>query len=229
MQVKVFRNLTKGCYSIQARGPKGFRTVAHADSVMLDDVIFKVSEAGRQRVLETGKKQVHAFVCGELVGFTGEPRRQPDDAETYAELINYRMLLPETIEGWMHDLIDIRGVHYNPRKAATFMSGGSPIMVAGKVVMLSVGVFAETLSQAQYNAAETYAVALCDLRRARTHYRSAEHIADLKRIVWNASAPDDRTLWAAIDRVRSAFGTNLSIQWAYQALDVARLFNPSKQ
>ena len=67
MQVRVYRNLTKRCWSIQLFIPgKGWRLLKHADLVSLDNAFPIVYEAGRQRVIREGKKYVHAFICGEL-------------------------------------------------------------------------------------------------------------------------------------------------------------------
>jgi hypothetical protein len=60
--VEVYRNLHKGCYSIRQNGI----VRCHCDEVQLTNVIFKVSQAGRRRVLETRKKNVHAVVVGSL-------------------------------------------------------------------------------------------------------------------------------------------------------------------
>ncbi len=64
--VRVFRNLTTKKdtikYSIWQKG----RLVAHATSVHLRDVSFKVLESGRQNTLTLGRKFVHAFVVGYL-------------------------------------------------------------------------------------------------------------------------------------------------------------------
>lgn len=76
MRVRVFRNLTRRCLSMQARTPTGWRTIAHAESVVLRDATFRVSEAGRQRVLATGRKTVHAWAEGELMEWTGETREE---------------------------------------------------------------------------------------------------------------------------------------------------------
>ena len=66
MKVFVYRNLTKKCFSIMAlEGEKKGRVIAHRHFVDLTDVTFKVSEAGRQRVLKTGHKNVHAGLVGE--------------------------------------------------------------------------------------------------------------------------------------------------------------------
>lgn len=40
-------------------------------SANLENVTFKVSEAGRQRVLREGRKNVHAYIIGDLVD--GQP------------------------------------------------------------------------------------------------------------------------------------------------------------
>jgi hypothetical protein len=65
MRVYVYFNLHRKCFSIKALegGLKG-RVVAHRDAVLIHDATFKVSEAGRQRVLREKRKNVHAGVCG---------------------------------------------------------------------------------------------------------------------------------------------------------------------
>lgn len=60
MKVKVYRNLHRKCLSVVHKG----YVVAHVDTIALNDVEFKVSEVGRQRVLATKSKNVHAFVTG---------------------------------------------------------------------------------------------------------------------------------------------------------------------
>jgi len=64
--VRVYRNLTRNCYSIQ----QGGIVKAHADSVALEDVSWTVSQPGRRRVIRDGKKNVHAFAVGHLVPAT---------------------------------------------------------------------------------------------------------------------------------------------------------------
>jgi hypothetical protein len=65
MKVFVYFNLHRKCFSIKAlEGPDKGRVVAHRDGVLLFDGTFKVSEAGRQRVLRERKKNVHAGVVG---------------------------------------------------------------------------------------------------------------------------------------------------------------------
>lgn len=73
MNVRVYRNLHKTktdgspVYSVQTKQEKGWRLDHHATHVLLKNVTFKVSEAGRQSCLSKGQKVVHAYVCGETV------------------------------------------------------------------------------------------------------------------------------------------------------------------
>lgn len=62
--VRVFRNWKRGCYNIM----QGTHVVS-AHSVEIADVSFMVRESGRQRMLRTGRKNVHAYAVGTLVGF----------------------------------------------------------------------------------------------------------------------------------------------------------------
>jgi hypothetical protein len=68
--VDVYFNLHRKCWSIRDR--KTRRVVAHADSVVLSDVTFRVSAAGNARVRAEGRKNVHAFARGTVVNFDGE-------------------------------------------------------------------------------------------------------------------------------------------------------------
>ncbi len=65
MKVFVYYNLHKHCWSLKAlEGKDKGRVVAHADDVMVYLAKCKVSEAGRQRVLNEQRKNVHAGVVG---------------------------------------------------------------------------------------------------------------------------------------------------------------------
>ena len=67
---RAYWNLHKGCVSVQAMvdGPNGPRwlVVDHVDELRLHSVEFKVYQSGRQQVLDTGSKTVHAYVIGML-------------------------------------------------------------------------------------------------------------------------------------------------------------------
>lgn len=65
MKVFVYFNLHKKCWSVKAlEGPSKGRVIQHAATIALRNVTFKVSEAGRQRVLRERKKNVHAGAVG---------------------------------------------------------------------------------------------------------------------------------------------------------------------
>ncbi len=72
---RVYRNIRRACWSIQQRdGSKGWRVVAHATWAHLTDASFVVSQAGRARVLRQGRKNVHAYVVGNLTGWGSEEK-----------------------------------------------------------------------------------------------------------------------------------------------------------
>jgi len=62
-QVEIYKNLHNGLFSVRQNG----LVVAHVESFWLADVIFRVSEKGRQKVIRERKKYVHAFVIGKLL------------------------------------------------------------------------------------------------------------------------------------------------------------------
>lgn len=69
-QVRVYRHLRKHCFTIQDH--QTGLVVAHADPVTLKDVVFRVSEAGRQRLLRDNIRNIHALAIGTLQGFYAE-------------------------------------------------------------------------------------------------------------------------------------------------------------
>lgn len=69
MKVFVYYNLHKKVFSVRAlEGDRRGLVIAHVREIGLTDVTFKVSEAGRQRVLRERKKNVHAGVVGQWSG-----------------------------------------------------------------------------------------------------------------------------------------------------------------
>ena len=90
--VRVFRNLTHGCYSILQNG----KLKASARQVLLSDVEFTVRESGRQRMLKENTRNVHAFAVGQLIDYV--------HAQDSREL----------------ELIVGRTVTYNPRQRGVF-------------------------------------------------------------------------------------------------------------
>lgn len=68
MRVFVYFNLHKKVWSVRAlEGPDKGRVIQHVSSLVLTQCAFKVSEAGRHRVLREKQKNVHAGIVGTLV------------------------------------------------------------------------------------------------------------------------------------------------------------------
>ncbi|WP_214796620.1 MULTISPECIES: hypothetical protein [unclassified Exiguobacterium] len=74
-RVKVYRNLHNGKFSIQ--DAKTGLVLGYSDKVKLTDVKFKVNEAGRRRVIQEQRKNVHAFLVGNFAGHDTEERSEP--------------------------------------------------------------------------------------------------------------------------------------------------------
>ena len=68
-KVQVYFNLHKKCFSVKDK--KTRLVIAHVNSICLENVVFKVSEKGRQRVLSEKRKNVHAVVEGDITGVEG--------------------------------------------------------------------------------------------------------------------------------------------------------------
>jgi hypothetical protein len=67
----IYRNLNKArrepkrnVWSLRTKVNGRPKVVGHAENVMLTDVVFKVSESTRQRVIDRQRKSVCAFVRG---------------------------------------------------------------------------------------------------------------------------------------------------------------------
>jgi hypothetical protein len=63
----VYFNLHRACWSLMLRG----KVTGHASALHVDQPTFVVREGGRQRVLREGRKNVHAFVVGDVSMATG--------------------------------------------------------------------------------------------------------------------------------------------------------------
>lgn len=131
--VEVYFNLHKRVFSV--RDVKTRRVIAHTRNLILKDVTFKVSEAGRQRVLREKRKNVHAVVRGEIIpGFLHLKDRVPvppggDPDDISPEAVKYNPYKYETF-------VTVSG--HRPVKTARFVSlrimehedGNYPVMVA---------------------------------------------------------------------------------------------------
>lgn len=63
MRIEAYRNLNRNCWSIRSKG----LVIEHRDEVWLGDCQFIVQPGGRQRCIQTGRRNVHAYVTGELL------------------------------------------------------------------------------------------------------------------------------------------------------------------
>ena len=93
IKVRVYRKLPRGHFSVMANeGEHKGRVLIHSDHVLIKAVNFRVYEkSGRQSVLKTGHKNVHAYADGVLLSIskqdittsveneiTYDPKRNPE-------------------------------------------------------------------------------------------------------------------------------------------------------
>jgi hypothetical protein len=62
----------------------GKKVIAYINRLFLRDVIFKVSEKGRQRVIRTKHKNVHAYIEGYITDVSESYIGGPDETLDYA-------------------------------------------------------------------------------------------------------------------------------------------------
>lgn len=121
--VYVYRNLAAGrskrIYSVMQDG----RVVRHVSAIMLRDVTFIVREKARQRVLQTGRKAVHAFAKGWVIGSRFGQNRFGRLART---------------------------IQYNPYNSGSFTSTLGSVVDARTVILNQHGMTAEFLHTVDY-------------------------------------------------------------------------------
>ena len=111
MRVEVYFNLHKHTWSV--RSAKTGRVLLHTDEVHINNPTFVVRKAGRERVLREGKKNVHAFVRGDITVF------DDFDPEYHPNYLDYTLVM------------------YNPYKFDTFVDvhDTSPIRTAKRAFL----------------------------------------------------------------------------------------------
>jgi len=68
-RVEVYWNFRRKLFSVRSlEGSDKGRVIDRVNAIILSNVEFKVSEAGRQRVLRDQRKNVHAVIRGEWQG-----------------------------------------------------------------------------------------------------------------------------------------------------------------
>jgi hypothetical protein len=117
MRVETYYNLHRKCLSYRESGGR----VYHARTLVLNNVTLAVQPAGRERVRREGKKNVHAFVRGEI-GYI----RYLDDADD-GDITTNNM----ERQGY-------RRITYNPYKFDSFVYADThePVTSARQVVVM---------------------------------------------------------------------------------------------
>ena len=69
LRVMVYYNLHKKTFSVQYKG----KIILYADYVKLGNVEFRVREGGKEKVRQEMRKNVHAFVIGDLLDYCQYP------------------------------------------------------------------------------------------------------------------------------------------------------------
>ena len=99
VRAQVYKNLNLKLWSV--RNPKTGRVIAHASHVTMVDVVFRVQEGARQRVIERRCRTVHAYAVGEVTSHGAH--------------------VPFRGRGWTR-------VRYNPYKSENFVTvSGRPV------------------------------------------------------------------------------------------------------
>jgi hypothetical protein len=112
LKVFVYFNLHKKVFSVKAmEGINKGLVIAHTNNIELLNVAFKVSQAGRNRVLLEKKKNVHAGVVGAFKSF---------------EQVNTS---------------ELKTAYYNPYKTKTFLDGDQALHTADYAVLDNRSVF----------------------------------------------------------------------------------------
>ena len=114
-KVAIYRNLHKNCLSVQSRERVDYgKVIAYCKSIFVKRPKFIVREKGRLKVLEEGRKNVHAYIVGECPSL-----------ELWSWLRDVKMGGNPTTK-----------VFYNPYKYSTFVDkDGNPVHKARAVVV----------------------------------------------------------------------------------------------
>lgn len=67
MNPRVYFNLHKKVFSVQEKVGPSWKVARHTESFFFKNPEYRVSQAGRERVLRQKRKNVHAYVTGEEI------------------------------------------------------------------------------------------------------------------------------------------------------------------
>ena len=121
MKVEVYKNLRKQCYSIRHKG----KVVGYALVIAMSNVDFVVQQGGRKRVLESGQKNVHAFLRGDI-------HLCKSDESKFDLPYNLQSSIYDSFHSHPMDWLDF---NYNPFVSDKFMANDKPIHSADVVYM----------------------------------------------------------------------------------------------
>ena len=109
---KIYRNLHRQSFSIQGylKEKKGYRVVDRADCAVMENVMFKVMQTGRERVVKEKRKNVHAFVMP----------------------LSYKHLSKRASS--KQNTEELREIYYNPYKYNSFVYKDTEESLEGKIV-----------------------------------------------------------------------------------------------
>ena len=113
MKVEVYKNLRKQCYSIRQKG----KVIGYALVLAMSNVDFVVQQGGRARVLESGQKNVHAFLRGYI-------HLCDSDQSKFDLPYNLQSSLYDSFHTHPMDWLDF---NYNPFVSDTFTVNDQPI------------------------------------------------------------------------------------------------------
>lgn len=128
MRCFIYRNLHKPGHTYSVKSLEGEykgQVIGYAQSMIIKDASLIVREAGRQRVIETGHKNVHAGIVGTIVAARGYEERHPCALTFDDQYYNVPVAQPHII------------VKYNPYVAPTFYNAKTkePVHNAGLICL----------------------------------------------------------------------------------------------
>ena len=121
MKVEVYKNLRKQCYSVRQKG----KVIGYALVLAMSNVDFVVQQGGRKRVLESGQKNVHAFLRGDI-------HLCKSDESKFDLPYNLQSSIYDSFHSHPMDWLDF---NYNPFVSDTFTVNNQPIHHAETVYM----------------------------------------------------------------------------------------------
>ena len=100
--VRVYWNFHRKIYSVQLKVDGRWKVAAHLSYFSIRNPIYRVSQAGRARVLREGRKNVHAYIYGELLRWSESDVLDIAMASTFEERVSYNPREADTFVACPH-------------------------------------------------------------------------------------------------------------------------------